>query len=60
MNNNYKIVIDSSGELPEELKKDGHFSNVPLSIDIDGETFVDDENTNYKEEYVIDFLNEMV
>ena len=43
MNNNYKIVIDSSGELPEELKKDGHFSNVPLSIDIDGETFVDDE-----------------
>ena len=28
MNNNYKIVIDSSGELPEELKKDGHFSNV--------------------------------
>lgn len=51
MNNNYKIVIDSSGELPEELKKDGHFSNVPLSIDIDGETFIDDENFNQ-----LDFL----
>ena len=44
MNSNYKIIIDSSGELPEELKHDSHFSNVPLSIDIDGETFIDDEN----------------
>ena len=54
MNNTYKIVIDSSGELPEELKKDGHFSNVPLSIDIDGETFVDDENFNQ-----LDFLSKV-
>ena len=44
MNNSYKIIIDSSGELPEEIKKDGHFTNVPLSIDLDGTTFVDDEN----------------
>ncbi len=52
MNKNYKIIIDSSGELPETLKKDGHFSNVPLSIDIDGETFVDDENFDQ-----LDFLS---
>lgn len=52
MNNNYKIIIDSSGELPEELKKDSHFSNVALSIDIDGTTLVDDENFDQ-----LDFLN---
>ncbi|MCR4611345.1 MAG: DegV family protein [Lachnospiraceae bacterium] len=51
MNNNYKIIIDSSGELPENLKNDGHYVNVPLSIDIDGETFIDDENFDQ-----IDFL----
>ena len=32
----YKIVIDSCGELSEELKADGHFSNVPLELDVDG------------------------
>ena len=25
----YKIVIDSCGELPEDLKADGHFCTVP-------------------------------
>ena len=54
MNNNYKIIIDSSGELPEELKHDNHFTNVPLSIDLDGTTFVDDENFNQ-----LDFLNKV-
>lgn len=42
----YKIVIDSCGELPEELKKDGHFSNVPLEIEIDGVHIRDDETFN--------------
>ena len=32
----YKIVIDSCGELPEDLKADGHFCTVPLLLDVDG------------------------
>ena len=31
----YKIVIDSCGELPEDLKADGHFCTVPLLLDVD-------------------------
>lgn len=39
----YKIIIDSCGELTEELKSDGHFKNVPLEIEINGQRIVDDE-----------------
>lgn len=39
----YKIIVDSCGELPEELKKGGHYENVPLTLDIDGYQIVDDE-----------------
>jgi len=39
----YKIVVDSCGELPESCKKDEHFENVPLVLDIDGHHIVDDE-----------------
>jgi DegV family protein with EDD domain len=39
----YKIIIDSCGELTEEMKKDGHFSNVALELEIDGTRIVDDE-----------------
>lgn len=39
----YKIVIDSCGELTPELKKDGHYVNVPLEMDINGYHVVDDE-----------------
>lgn len=39
----YKIVIDSCGELTQELKEDGHFVNVPLEMDINGYRVVDDE-----------------
>ena len=39
----YKIVIDSCGELPESLKKDGHFSTVSLELDVDGYRIRDDE-----------------
>ena len=31
----YKIVIDSCGELPEDLKKDGHYQNVSLELEVD-------------------------
>ena len=30
----YKIVVDSCGELPEELKKDGHFETVSLELEV--------------------------
>ncbi len=39
----YKIIIDSCGELPESLKKGGHFENVPLTLEVDGYQIVDDE-----------------
>ena len=39
----YKIVIDSCGELPQELKKDVHFESVPLEIQIGDTRMWDDE-----------------
>ena len=39
----YKIVVDSCGELPENLKKDSHFESVPLEIFVDEYHIVDDE-----------------
>ncbi|MBR4707669.1 MAG: DegV family protein [Pseudobutyrivibrio sp.] len=39
----YKIIIDSCGELIEEMKKDGHFVNVPLTLEIDDRQIIDDE-----------------
>ena len=39
----YKIVIDSCGELTEEMKKSGHFENVPLELIVDNYHIVDDE-----------------
>lgn len=45
----YKIIIDSCGELPEELKIDGHFCNVPLEIEVDGYHITDDETFDQKD-----------
>ncbi len=39
----YKIVIDSCGEFFPYMEKDGHFVSVPLTIDVDGYTIVDDD-----------------
>ena len=39
----YKIVIDSCGELPDNLKADGHFSTDSLELDVDGYRIRDDE-----------------
>ncbi|MDO4634073.1 MAG: DegV family protein [Eubacteriales bacterium] len=39
----YKIVIDSCGELTEEMKKSGHFETASLTISVDGYDIVDDE-----------------
>lgn len=41
-NMNYKIILDSCGEIPEELKGDPRLENVALMIRIGEETIVDD------------------
>lgn len=47
----YKIVIDSCGELPEELKADEHFTTVSLELEVDGYRIKDDATFNQ-----LDFL----
>lgn len=47
----YKIVVDSCGELPEELKQDGHFYTVSLELEVDGYRVRDDAGFNQ-----LDFL----
>lgn len=39
----YRIIVDSCGELPEELKQDARFESVPLELDVDDYHVVDDE-----------------
>ena len=46
---NYKIVIDSCGELPANLKEDKHFENVALALDVDDYHILDDETFNQAE-----------
>ena len=45
----YKIVIDSCGELTEEMKQDGHFESVPLELEVEGCRIVDDETFDQKD-----------
>jgi len=40
----YKIIVDSCGELSEAMKADGHFLSVPLTLEVGGETVIDDES----------------
>lgn len=42
----YKIVADSSCDLNEELEKAMDVSLVPFKIDVDNDSFIDDENLN--------------
>lgn len=42
----YRIVVDSCGELTEELKRDERFVSVPLVLHVGGELIVDDETFN--------------
>ena len=50
----YKIVIDSCGELPENLKSDSHFCNVPLELEVDGFHIRDDKTFDQ-----LDFLKKV-
>lgn len=45
----YKIVADSSCDLNEELEKDLNISLVPFKIDIDDESFIDNEDLEIQE-----------
>ena len=39
----YRIVVDSCGELTEEMKESGRFVTAPLSIQVEDHFIVDDE-----------------
>lgn len=39
----YKIIVDSCGELTEEMKQSGVFESIALSMEVGGERVVDDE-----------------
>ena len=45
----YKIIIDSCGELLDEWKQDEHFGSVPLTLNVGGETIIDDAAFNQSE-----------
>ena len=38
----YKIIVDSCGELTEEMKKSGLFESAALSMEVGGEHIIDD------------------
>lgn len=50
----YKIVLDSCGELTDKMAQTGLYCNVPLKLELDGETIIDDESFNR-----IEFLNKV-
>ena len=41
---NYKIIVDSCGELTYRMKKIGVYETASLSMEVDGDIIVDDEN----------------
>ncbi|MCR5546565.1 MAG: DegV family protein [Lachnospiraceae bacterium] len=45
----YKIIVDSCGELFEEMKNNAHFANVALTLEVGDYTILDDENFNQAE-----------
>ncbi len=45
----YKIIVDSCGELTEEMKKSGMFETASLEIDVNGYHIVDDETFDQAE-----------
>lgn len=50
----YKIILDSCGELMDDMKADSHFSSVPLELEVDGLRIIDDDTFDQK-----DFLERM-
>lgn len=44
----FKIVVDSCGELTPEMEKDPRIISAPLTLEVGGETFVDDNTFQQK------------
>ena len=44
----YKIIADSSCELPSSLREDKRFSLIPFSMEVDGVSYKDNKNLNIK------------
>ena len=44
----YKVIVDSCGELTEEMKRSGYYETASLSIDVDDHHIVDDETFDQK------------
>lgn len=45
----YKIVVDSCSDLTQEVKEEGHFRVVPLTLQIGGKSFIDDDSFDQRE-----------
>lgn len=45
----YKIIVDSSCELPAELMEDSHFCSIPFGLEVGGTHFVDDKELDVEE-----------
>lgn len=45
----YRIIVDSCGELTQRMKKKGIYESAPLSMQVDGDTIVDDESFDQKD-----------
>ena len=45
----FKIVLDSCGEMTEEMKRDPRFASAALVLEVGGESIVDDETFNQSE-----------
>lgn len=39
----YKVIVDSCGELTQEMKQSGRFISAPLTLEVGGKMIVDDE-----------------
>ena len=45
----YKIILDSCGELTDEMQKIGNYINVPLTLQVGETKVIDDETFNQKD-----------
>ena len=48
MKYNYKIILDSCGEIPAEFENDERFARVALSIEVGDYRIIDDETFDQK------------
>ncbi len=45
----YKIIVDSSCELPEEYMNDPHFCSIPFGLEVGGSHFIDNRELDVEE-----------